>query len=257
MTTHQLCDIINEFAPLSLQDSWDNSGLQIDNHNAKVTGVLICFDITEQSLQEAIDLSCNVIVAHHPLIFSGIKKLGHDTYVDRCIRMAIVHGIAIYCNHTPLDKTQGGSSWIVGEKLGLQHLCYLQQDDTASYGVIGSLPTPLSENDFISHLKERLNLTTVRCSAPRSKPIQQVAICGGSGAFLIKQAIMAGADAFLCGDIKHHEFYQAEQKILLADIGHFESEIATKEIFFSILSKKIPTFALHLSKYDKSPIYCF
>ncbi|MBO7160478.1 MAG: Nif3-like dinuclear metal center hexameric protein [Paludibacteraceae bacterium] len=257
MTTHQLCDILNEFAPLSLQDSWDNSGLQIDNNNAEVTGVLVCFDITEKSLQEAIDKHCNVIVAHHPLLFHGLKQIGNDAYIERCVRMAIVHNIAIYCNHTPLDKVQDGISWKLGEKLGLQNLTYLQTDGIASYGTMGEFSTPLSEKDFINLLKSTFGLTYVRCSEPLNKAISKVALCGGSGAFLIDDALKAGADAFVCGDIKHHEFYKAEQKILLADIGHFESEIATKEIFFSILSKKIPTFVVHLSENDKSPIYCF
>lgn len=257
MTTHQLCHIINEFAPLSLQDSWDNSGLQIDNNNAEVTGVLVCFDITEKSLQEAIDKHCNVIVAHHPLLFHGLKQIGNDAYIERCVRMAIVHNIAIYCNHTPLDKVQDGISWKLGEKLGLQNLTYLQTDGIASYGTMGEFSTPLSEKDFINLLKSTFGLTYVRCSEPLNKAISKVALCGGSGAFLIDDALKAGADAFVCGDIKHHEFYKAEQKILLADIGHFESEIATKEIFFSILSKKIPTFVVHLSENDKSPIYCF
>jgi dinuclear metal center YbgI/SA1388 family protein len=256
MTTHQLCDILNQFAPLSLQDSWDNSGLQIDNHNAEVKGVLICFDITEQSLQEAIAKGCNVIVAHHPLIFSGIKQIGHQSYIERGIRLAIIHGIAIYANHTPLDKIKGGSSWVLADKLGLQDTAYLQPTQEPSYGIIGRLPKPVSEEQFIGLLKEKLGLQGVRCSAPVGQPIQQVAICGGSGAFLIRDAIQAGAQAYVCGDIKHHDFYLAEQKILLADVGHFESDIATKEIFFSILSKKIPTFALHLSSCDKSPIYC-
>jgi dinuclear metal center YbgI/SA1388 family protein len=257
MTTHQLCDILNEFAPLSLQDSWDNSGLQIDNNNAEVTGVLVCFDITEKSLQEAIDKHCNVIVAHHPLLFHGLKQIGNDAYIERCVRMAIVHNIAIYCNHTPLDKVQDGISWKLGEKLGLQNLTYLQTDGIASYGTMGEFSTPLSEKDFINLLKSTFGLTYVRCSEPLNKAISKVALCGGSGAFLIDDALKAGADAFVCGDIKHHEFYKAEQKILLVDIGHFESEIATKEIFFSILSKKIPTFVVHLSENDKSPIYCF
>lgn len=257
MTTHQLCDIVNEFAPLSLQDSWDNSGLQIDNNNAEVTGVLICFDITEKSLQEAIDKHCNVIVAHHPLLFNGLKQIGHDAYIERCVRMAIVNNIAIYCNHTPIDKVQGGVSWTLAQKLGLQNISYLQTDGMASYGAIGALPQALAEGDFIAQLKQALHVTWVRCSEPLNNPISKVAVCGGSGAFLIDDAIKAGADAFICGDIKHHEFYKAEQKILLADIGHFESEIATKEIFFSILSKKIPTFVVHLSENDKSPIYCF
>ena len=257
MTTHQLCDILNEFAPLSLQDSWDNSGLQIDNNNAEVTGVLVCFDITEKSLQEAIDKHCNVIVAHHPLLFHGLKQIGNDAYIERCVRMAIVHNIAIYCNHTPLDKVQDGISWKLGEKLGLQNLTYLQTDGIASYGTMGEFSTPLSEKNFINLLKSTFGLTYVRCSEPLNKAISKVALCGGSGAFLIDDALKAGADAFVCGDIKHHEFYKAEQKILLADIGHFESEIATKEIFFSILSKKIPTFVVHLSENDKSPIYCF
>ena len=124
MTTHQLCDILNEFAPLSLQDSWDNSGLQIDNNNAEVTGVLICFDITEKSLQEAIDKHCNVIVAHHPLLFNGLKQIGHDAYIERCVRMAIVNNIAIYCNHTPIDRVQGGVSWTLAQKLGCKQTAW-------------------------------------------------------------------------------------------------------------------------------------
>ncbi len=256
MTTHELCAQIEAFAPLSLQDSWDNSGLQIDNNNAAVTGVLICLDITEKSIQEAMDKGCNVIVAHHPLIFSPLKKIGNATYVERCICSAIANGIAIYANHTPIDKVKGGSSWLLGQKLGLQDCTYLQEDEIASYGIVGNLPIAMTQPTFVDYVKQQLGLSMVRCSEPTDKKIQRVAICGGSGAFLISTARQAGADAYICGDLKHHEYYQAEGKLLLMDVGHFESEIGTKEIFFSILSKKIPTFALYLSENDKSPIYC-
>ena len=256
MTTHELCAAIEAFAPLSLQDNWDNSGLQIDNNNAEVTGVLICLDITEKSIQEAMDKGCNVIVAHHPLIFAPIKKIGNENYVERCISKAISNGIAIYANHTPIDKVKGGSSWLVGEQLGLQDCTYLQTEDAASYGIVGNLPTTMTSQSFIDYVKQQLGLTMVRCSEPTLPTIERVAICGGSGAFLINSAKQAGAQAYICGDLKHHEYFQAEGKLLLMDVGHFESEIATKEIFFSILSKKIPTFVVHLSENDKSPIYC-
>lgn len=257
MTTHQLCDILNQFAPLSLQDSWDNSGLQIDNNNAAVTGVLICLDITEQSIQEAINKGCNVIVAHHPLLFQGVKQIGNSSYIHRCIRLAILHQIAIYANHTPLDKVQGGINWLLGQKLQLENLTYLQPDQAPTYGVIGNLSHPLNEEAFIAYLKETLGINHLRGSCFCRRPIKRVAICSGSGSFLIDTAINAQADAFICGDLKHHDYYKADNKILLVDVGHFESEIGTKELFFSILSKKIPTFVLHLSENERSPIYCY
>ncbi|MED9995366.1 MAG: Nif3-like dinuclear metal center hexameric protein [Paludibacteraceae bacterium] len=257
MTTHQLCDILNQFAPLSLQDSWDNSGLQIDNNNATVTGVLICLDITEQSLQEAIEKGCNVIVAHHPLLFQGVKQIGHNNYIHRCIRLAILHQIAIYANHTPLDKVQGGTNWLLGTQIGLQHITYLQAGETPSYGIIGELTQPMDQTAFVNTLKEKLGIAQIRGSQMGNTPIKRVAICSGSGSFLIDNAMACQADAFICGDLKHHDFHKADNRLLLLDIGHFESEIGTKELFFSLLSKKIPTFVLHLSEKERSPIYCY
>lgn len=259
MTTREIVNIIESEYPKFSQEIWDNSGLLIDNENAEITGILICFDITENSIKEAIEKDCNFIISHHPLFINGLKKISQDTYTERCVRLAIKNDIAIYCCHTPVDKSRKGISFKMAEKLGLGNVDFLSKDAGQDFGlgIVGELKEDMNPMDFIKMVKETFGQNTVRYSFNTEKPIKTVAFCGGSGASLIGSALKANADAYICGDIKHHDFFNSQEGILLIDAGHFETEIAIKDLFFSVFSKKIPNFAVHLAKTDKSPINYF
>lgn len=256
MTTREIVNIIESEYPKFSQEIWDNSGLLIDNENAETTGILICFDITENTITEAINRGCNFIISHHPLFINGLKKISQDTYTERCVRLAIKHDIAIYCCHTPVDKSRNGISFAMAEKLGLTNVDFLSKDEGGDFGlgIIGELSKPLKPIDFISLVKEKFGLSTIRYALNQEKDIKKVAFCGGSGASLISAALNAKADAYICGDIKHHDYFSSLEGVLLIDAGHFETEIGIKDLFLAVFSKKIPNFAVYLAKTDKSPI---
>lgn len=259
MTTREIVNIIESEYPKFSQEIWDNSGLLIDNENTETTGILICFDITEDSINEAIEKNCNFIISHHPLFINGLKKISQDTYTERCVRLAIKNDIAIYCCHTPVDKSRNGISFKMAEKLGLENVDFLSKDNDKDFGlgIVGEYKEAKDPMNFIKMVKDTFGQNIVRYSLAKEKPIKKVAFCGGSGASLINSALKAGADAYICGDIKHHDFFNSQEGILLIDAGHFETEIAIKDLFFSVFSKKIPNFAVYLAKTDKSPINYF
>ncbi len=347
MVLKEITNILEEYAPLKLQEDYDNAGLLCGSADLKIKGILICIDVTERIIDEAIQKQANLIVSHHPLIFSGLKKVTGSNYVERILIKAIRNSIAIYAAHTNLDKIEGGVNSKICQKLGLidcrmlssaqgemtklkifvpsefetelkQALSnvlvtdlsgiirfgfsvsgsithfYEQRDDNiekklsignqykkfetivSSYllnkiagliqkkysdkgviietsavneenpgigmGMIGTLEQKTSEKDFFNLLKERFEIDCIRHSPFLGKSLKRVAVCGGSGSFLIKRAITSGADVYITGDVKYHQFFDADNKILIADIGHYESEQFTKEIFYELLTKKISTF---------------
>jgi len=361
MKVKEITSIIEEFAPLSYQESYDNSGLIVGNSNDVVTGILICLDCIESILDEAIANNCNMIVAHHPIVFDGLKKLNGKNYIERTVIKAIKNNIAIYAAHTNLDNVKGGVSFKIAEKLGVKNCQILQpkksllskiitycptnkveevrqvmfdagagnigqydecsfnaqgigtfrgKDGTTPYvgetgkfheeeetkieiivpsykinkviesmitahpyeevaydiyelqnknqdvgsGVIGDLEIAEEEIVFLNRLKKDLNTACVRYTDLRGKKIKKVAICGGSGSFLLADAIAAGADVFITGDFKYHQFFDAEGKIIIADVGHYESEQYTNELIYEILNKKIPNFAIRLTENNTNPV---
>ncbi|GAB1415229.1 Nif3-like dinuclear metal center hexameric protein [Paludibacter sp.] len=363
----QLCEITNiieSFAPLSLQESYDNAGLIIGSPDIVVSGVLLCVDITEEVIEEAISKKCNLIISHHPLIFNGLKRINGKNSTQRCVIKAIKNDIAIYAAHTNLDNVINGVNGIIADKLGLinrnvllpkqgillklstfvpkLHLnrvrealfnagaghignydsCsfnvegfgsfrakdnanpfvgklnelhfeneiklevilpeyiktqiinalieshpyeepafdiypILNQHSSIGLGIIGELEQIESENTFLSKVKEVFDLKVLKHTKLLNKDIKKVAICGGSGSFLIEQAISKNADIFISGDFKYHDYFNAENKIVIADIGHFETEQFTKELFYKIIQNKFPTFAVHISKINTNPILYF
>ncbi|HUI33689.1 MAG: Nif3-like dinuclear metal center hexameric protein [Dysgonamonadaceae bacterium] len=361
MRIKDILQIIETLAPLPLQEDYDNSGIQVGDTNKEATGALFCIDVTEDVIDEAISLKCNLIISHHPIAFKPFKSLTGRNYVERCMIKAIKNDIALYAAHTNLDNAKDGVNFKLASMLGLENVKILTPKknallkfvttvphsheeivrnamfnagaghignyDSCSYnldgegtfkakaganphvgeidelhfesevrietvvpiirkdevmraliavhpyeepvfdlypitndwnqngsGITGVLPEGMSENDFLYMLKDVFKLHHVSYSRLRGKEIREVAVCGGSGSFLIGDAINYGADVLVTGEAKYNDFYDVEDKLLLASIGHYESEICTKELFYDVISKKYPNFAMHLSAFDSNPV---
>ncbi|MBU1013007.1 MAG: Nif3-like dinuclear metal center hexameric protein [Bacteroidetes bacterium] len=364
MKIESLISILEDYAPIPLQESYDNSGLIIGHPQDEVKNALICLDVTEGVLKEAIDKGFELIISHHPLIFKGINKINRKNSVERIIVDAIKYNIAVYAMHTNVDNIIQGVNGTIAQKLGLTNIsvldtkkdlfrkivtfcphnyaekvrnalfeagsgqigdydsCSFNSEGTGTFkgndetnpfvgaknelhyeaeirietiypfhkeqkiidallsshpyekvafdifklenqyqefgsGIVGELKTELDEVVFLDQLKNIFNIHTIRHSKLLDKPIKRVAVCGGAGSFLIKKAISSGADIFITGDIKYHDFFEAEDKLIIADIGHYESEQFTKELIHTILIEKIPNFALQISGLNTNPINYF
>jgi dinuclear metal center YbgI/SA1388 family protein len=364
MLVKDITSLIENFAPLSYQESYDNAGLITGNSNQTVTGALLSLDCIEATIDEAIDKKCNLIIAHHPIIFGGLKKITGSNYVERTIIKAIQNNIAIYASHTNLDNVQQGVNAKIAQKLGLVNgrilapkkqilkklvtfvpqaqaenlrtalfeagaghignydscsfnttgngtfkgndatqpfvgtpnqlhteaevrietvfLAHLQVKiisallknhpyeevaydiysldnalNNVGSGYIADLPEELTESQFLYTVKANLKAGILKHTHFTGKIIRKVALCGGSGQFLLKTAIAAGADAFITADFKYHEFFDAEGKILLIDAGHYETEQFTPEIFIELIQNKFPTFATYLSEINTNPVNYF
>ena len=364
MKVKDIIKCIENIAPLELQESYDNSGLIIGDAESKVSKALICIDVTENVIEEAIKNKCNLILSHHPLIFKKINKITNDHYTGRCIIKAVQHNISVYAAHTNLDSVKGGINSMLCEKIGLINTKILKSKkdilkklvtfcplnkadvvrkalfdcgaghignyDSCSYningsgtfralenanpyvgkkgklhfeneirietifpgylekiilkalfashpyeevaydiypldnefkqageGMIGELNKPMGVTDFLKHIKKITGCRSIRHSELTSKVIKKVAVCGGSGSYLIKDAISAGADMFITSDLKYHQFYETEGKIIISDIGHYESEQFVKDILVELLNKNFPTFAILVSREDKNPVHYF
>lgn len=347
MQIKELITYLEQIAPLSLQESYDNAGLIVGDPIIKLQGALICLDSTEAVVDEAIELGCNLIIAHHPIIFKGLKKLNGKNYIERTIIKAIRYDIAIYAIHTNLDNifTKGVNARIA-KKIGLSktsilapkqnakklstivpvdHADQLRQalfsagagdvfgtanqsyagvgmqtqnghggaavkieftfaaekqgaivkalhkhhpDEQIAYdifstenketqsgaGIIGKLKKPIHERNFLEHLKKVMKAGVVKYTRLSGKKVRTVAVCGGSGGFLLPVAIAKGADVFVTADYKYHEYFDANGKIVIADIGHYESEQFTIDLLFDIISEKFSTFALHCTKVNTNPV---
>ncbi|QNL20844.1 Nif3-like dinuclear metal center hexameric protein [Hyphobacterium sp. CCMP332] len=247
---------LEEFAPLQLQENYDNAGLIIGNPETEVNAILFCLDSTEEVIEEAIQKKCNLVIAHHPIIFTGLKKIQNQHYVEKTVRKAIKNDIAIYASHTNLDNVYLGVNNKIAEKLDLINtkILRVKEDEMTGAGLIGELRESLNESEFLEKVKKAMSIEVLRHSDFLNRKIKKVALCGGAGSFLIKDAIMENADAFITGDVKYHEFFEANFEILLLDIGHYESERFTIEIFHKVLSGKFPNIALQFSEVNTNPI---
>ncbi|WP_066831175.1 Nif3-like dinuclear metal center hexameric protein [Rufibacter ruber] len=357
----EVVQVLEQYAPPAYQESYDNASLQVGDPETKVTGVLVTLDCTLEVVQEAIERGCNVIVAHHPVIFKPLKSLTGKTPVERILLKALQHQIAIFACHTNLDHVHNGVNARLCEKLGLTKTrilapktqiltkleTYVPLEDTekvlaalhqagagqigeysdcsfrvtgtgrftpsaqanphtgepckteetienrievifpgfkqnqimkallqahpyeevAHYlvtlqnenqevgaGMVGELPDPMAAEQFVQHVKETLSINTFRHTAWPEKPIKKVAVCGGAGSFLTRPAKAVGADVFLTADLKYHEFFEASNQMALVDVGHYESEVYTKELFYDILTKSFSNFAVDLSYTNTNPV---
>ena len=264
MKVRDIAETIEAFAPLPLQEDYDNAGLQVGRRDMNVSAVLLCLDVTPEVLDEACRRQCNMIVSHHPLIFRGLKSLTGDDPVQQVAIEAIRRDVAIYSAHTNLDSTWDGVSHEMGHILGLRNLRVLQaagsqldsdpEQPRYGLGVVGETsPTPKLE--FLRKVKEKFGVKALRYSAQSPKlVVKKVALCGGSGASLVKDAVKAGADILITGDVKYHDFTSYAQDIILADIGHYESECCSASIFSRILRERFPDLVVYFSESQKNPV---
>jgi dinuclear metal center YbgI/SA1388 family protein len=257
-----LYEHFNKIAPFHYQESYDNAGLIVGDINMKIQGVVICLDSTEAIVDEAISLGANVIVAHHPIIFSGLKKINGNNYIEKIIIKAIKNDIAIIAIHTNLDNIlQNGVNQKIAMKLGLKELKILKpsnhysNDEIIGAGIIGELEKPLSEESFTEFLKKNMELQVVKRTSYLNKNVKKIALCGGSGSFLLEDAIIHEADVFITADFKYHQFFDANDKLVIYDIGHYESEKYTIELIKDLIINKFSTFAAHCTRYNTNPVF--
>lgn len=257
MTIKEVTNYLEEIAPLEQAEDFDNVGLLIGDYDSKVSGILVTLDTLEETVEKAISDNCNLIISFHPIIFSGLKKINGNSYIERVVLKAIQNNIAIYATHTALDNSKVGVSAKMCEVLGLtnQRILIPKEDQNIGMGMIGELTEPMNEDDFLNHTKIIFNSECIRFSKKTGKLIHKVAVLGGSGSFAISHAISEKADVYISADFKYHDFFKAEEKILLIDVGHYESEQFTKNLLVEYLRKKFTSFAVILSEKSTNPIY--
>jgi len=265
----QVLSALEQFAPLPLQEDWDNAGLQIGLTEAEVSGALLCLDVTEKVIDEAIAKGCNLVVSHHPLLFRGLKQVSDQTDVQRTVRKAIKHDVCVVSMHTNMDNAVGGVNYKIAEKLGAKvrteeegrtdhtDSTDLKQELLKQPLVVATLPEALEARAFIALVKERFGVPCAQCNELLQRPIRTVAICGGAGDFLLDEAIAKGADAFITGEMHYHVFFGHEQQIQICVIGHYESEQFTSEIFQEIIQKECPGVPCYIAETNTNPIFCF
>ena len=258
MKAKQVFDALEQYAPLPLQDSYDNAGLQIGlTAEQEVAGALLCLDVTEAVIDEAERMGCNLIVAHHPLLFRGLKSITGQSYVERCVIKAIQKGIGIYAAHTNLDNAEGGVNYRIAATLGLTCLSFLDAKPgavAAGAGVIGELPVAEDELEFLERVKALFGIRCMRHNQLRGRKIRRVALCGGAGGFLLSDAIAQGADAFLTGEMRYHDYFGHEDELLIAEMGHYESEQYTIDLLAEVLHRQFPELKTVRTSLNTNPI---
>ncbi len=270
MKIKEVVNALERFAPLPLQEDYDNAGLQLGLTEAEVSGALLCLDVTEQTVDEAVALGCNLIVSHHPLIFHKLRRITDEDYVQRTVMKAIEHHVAIVSMHTNMDSARGGVNYRIAQKLGLGDLHFFGRQQSVPIpsadgqessetvaggeGVIGRLAEPMAADDFILMLKRTFDVECVSANQLLRRSIERVALCGGAGSFLLPQAIAAGADAFVTGEMHYHEYFGHEQEVQIAVIGHYQSEQFTNEVFRDVITAACPGVTCHLTRTNTNPI---
>ncbi|MBR1687630.1 MAG: Nif3-like dinuclear metal center hexameric protein [Prevotella sp.] len=258
MKIKEVLGALESVAPLPLQESWDNAGLQLGLTEAEVSGALLCLDVNEAIVDEAIAKGCNLIVSHHPLLFRGLKQISDGDYVQRAVIKAIKSDIVIVSMHTNMDNARGGVNWKIAERLGLQDVAFFARKTVdgieAGSGVVGCLETPMAAADFIGRVKDRFGVACAQCNELLRRPIRRVAICGGAGDFLLSEAEQLGADAFITGEMHYHAYFGYEQRIQICVIGHYQSEQFTSEVFARIIAEHCPGVRTVIAETNTNPI---
>ena len=258
MKIKEVLSALERFAPLPLQESWDNAGLQVGLTETEVSGALLCLDVNEKIVDEAIQKGCNLVVSHHPLLFRGLKTISDLTDVQRTVMKAVQKGICVISMHTNMDNAKGGVNYKMAEKLGLRDVLFLAPkmvDGVESgSGVIGELPEAQASDDFVLAVKKAFGVECAMCNELLRRPVRKVALCGGAGDFLLDDALKAGADAFITGEMHYHQYFGYEQQIQICVIGHYQSEQYTAEIFRDIIEKECPGVKTYIAETCTNPI---
>ena len=262
MKIKQVLEALERFAPLPLQESWDNAGLQIGLTEAEVSGALLCLDVTEAVVDEAIRRGCNLIVSHHPLLFRGLKQVADMNDVQRTVRRAIKEDICVVSMHTNLDNAQDGVNFKIAERLtppltpprverGIKGM---GDEQKPGQWVMLTLESPMESRTFVEYVKDRMEAQCAMCNELLHRPIQKVAICGGAGDFLLDDVIAAGADAFVTGEMHYHQYFGHEQEIQICVIGHYESEHFTTEVLRDVIERECPGVRYCIAETNTNPI---
>ena len=260
MKVGDITAVLEAFAPLRIQESWDNSGLIIGSPEDEVHGVMVGFDCTTELIREAVQKGCDMVVTHHPLIFNGIRRIDSKDPVGAAIMQAVRCGVSVYAAHTTADKVIAGVSGAMARRLELQnvHILVPEDDGTVGLGCIGTLPRPMTGKEALSYVREKFGLKVVKSSRPLETPISKVALLGGSGGAEAGLARSKGAQLYITADISYHNFFTPEG-FMVMDIGHFESEVEIVDILLAEIRKNFPTFASYKSAaLDRSnPVHYF
>lgn len=254
----EIIDRLETFAPIELQEGYDNCGLQVGDRDMSVDKALLCTDVIEAVVDEAIEKNIKLIIAHHPLLFRGLKQITGKSYIERIVCKAIKNDIAIYCAHTNMDKCYGGVSYKMAEKLNLNNVMPLvadEKDSKTGLGCIGELVEPIDAKELLMKIKLIFNVKTIRHTKLLSHKIKKIALCGGAGAEFASIAASKGADMYITADLKYHDFFSFDNQTVIADIGHFESEQIIKEIFYEQLIDFFPNFATLNANSEKNPVF--
>lgn len=265
---HTIKDVYNflhSVAPFQYQESYDNAGLIVGDPSRVCTGVVTCLDSTEAVIDEAIELGVNLVVAHHPIVFRGLKRFNGSNYIEKAVIKAIKNNIAIIAIHTNLDNViSNGVNERIAHQIGLVDIEPLaikkeidQSMGAVGSGVVGNLHPAVGEMEFLKQLKAKMKVSVVKYTQPLGNEVSKVAVCGGVGGFLLKDAIRSGAQVFVTSDYKYHEFFDANNQILIADIGHYESEQFTINLLQELISRNFSTFAAHCTKINTNPVNYF
>lgn len=257
MKISQITEVIERFAPLGWQESYDNAGLIVGTPDDEVHKALLAVDVTEEVLDEAEAEGCDIVLTHHPIIFHALKRFNSADPVQRCVERAIRSRIALYACHTNLDSAPEGMSWRLAEILGVGNLGVLQPSEAGEgvgFGVVGELSESVDTVEFMQFIRRKLGVKVVRYSDTATSAVRRVAVCTGAGASLIGEARRAGADIYITADLKYNDFMTPDKVLTVADIGHFESEYCAIELLFDILSKNLCTFAVRKSERSRNPV---
>ena len=262
MKINEVLQFLESKFPLQWQEDFDNSGMQCGDKEQEITGAVVCFEFSDAVLEEAIQLNANLIVAHHPLFFGGgLKKIEPTDRVGRMVCKAIENRLVLYSMHTNVDSGVGGGNDAFAQKLKLQNAFVLdpktvegEYNGLVGLGKVGELPQAMSVTEFVAYVKDCLGLQVVKYAGDIHRPVKTVAVCGGAGSSLIRQAMRAGADAYVTGDVRYHDFFIPDNQMLILDVGHFEGEHFIKDILYAELKENFSNFAIHFSKMDKFDI---
>lgn len=257
MIIRQITDVIERFAPLEWQESYDNAGLIVGRPDDEVHKALLAVDVTEEVLDEAEAEGCDLVITHHPIVFRALKRFNSADPVERCVERAHPQpDRALRLPHQPRQRP-GGMSWRLAEMLGVGNLRVLQPSETgdgAGFGVVGELSEVIDTVEFMRIIQRRLEVSVIRYSDIATSGVRRVAVCTGAGASLIGEARRAGADIYITADMKYNDFMAPDKALTVADIGHFESEYCAIQLIFDILSKNLCTFAIRKSERSRNPV---